>query len=87
MQFTKIWACGSPDCNHHMPQHLEELVNGKASICWQCDEKFVLTGINMKQDKPICSDCALGLNDIPVTVSEETVEVPSAEAILKFVRS
>lgn len=81
LSFGKVWACFLSDCNHYMPQHMAELVNGKHSICWQCEEKFTLTPINLKQDKPICPDCSLGL---PETTE---VSVDTSEAIINFVRS
>lgn len=60
---SPVWACGIPTCNHHMPPHMTPLVNGRASLCWSCDEPFVLNPINMKRDKPKCDDCE-GLADI-----------------------
>lgn len=53
----KIWACGLPLCNHHMPPHYDGLLPGKASICWKCGETMVLDSISMTMDKPICPDC------------------------------
>jgi len=53
----KVWACGLPECTHYMPSHMETLVNGKASICWNCDERMILNPSNMADDKPICDDC------------------------------
>jgi formylmethanofuran dehydrogenase subunit E len=40
-----------------MPPDLDELVIGKASICWNCGNEFVLDEENMKKDNPICADC------------------------------
>lgn len=55
---TKIWACALPDCNHHMPNHYSKLVEGKASLCWNCGEEMILDPTNMTQDRPICMNCA-----------------------------
>lgn len=33
------------------------MVDGKASICWECGEQFILDPRNMKLDKPLCNDC------------------------------
>lgn len=61
--YGKLWSCALPDCNHHMPAHYEATLPGKYSICWQCGEKFILNPENMKQDKPICENCKLGIGD------------------------
>lgn len=53
----QIWACSLPDCNHFMPAHYTELLPGKATICWECAEPFVLTKAAMERDKPVCPDC------------------------------
>jgi hypothetical protein len=55
--FVKLWACALPDCNHHMPKHLEEFVLGKASICWNCDAQMVIDEESYKMDKPFCINC------------------------------
>lgn len=57
LQFTKVWRCALPDCNHYMPPHIAQLVEGRGSICWGCGEIFVLDGHNMKDDQPQCYDC------------------------------
>lgn len=93
MSSQKVWACALSDCNHYMPKHMEELVRGKNSICWKCGEDFILNPFHMKQDKPVCDDCALGLSEIQGTGIKTTVvekvseDTPTAEAILNFVRS
>ncbi len=56
-KFNSLWACALPDCNHYMPKHLEELLPGKASVCWECGDAFILTTNNMKADKPLCDEC------------------------------
>lgn len=59
----KVWACALPHCNHHMPKHMENLVVGKATLCWNCDEEFTLNVANMRDDKPQCDDCR-GVTDL-----------------------
>jgi hypothetical protein len=54
-----LWACAKSDCTHHMPRHLELLMNGKKSICWQCEEPFILTPIELELEQPTCPDCRL----------------------------
>lgn len=46
-----------------MPEHYASLMNGKRSICWQCNEPMILTPLNLKMERPICDSCALGLGD------------------------
>ena len=56
--FKKVWRCALPDCNHFMPAHLENLVEGRASICWKCgEETVILTPLNMEMEHPICISC------------------------------
>lgn len=50
-----IWKCGLPDCSHYTTP---ELAVGKKSICWGCEEEFVLTKALMSQKvKPKCNKC------------------------------
>lgn len=55
-----IWACGAPECQHHMPHHMRNLIPGKKSICWSCGNEMILDERAMKLDMPICVECALG---------------------------
>lgn len=45
------------DCNHYMPPHMEDMLIGRASICWTCGEKFPLDDESMKDDMPSCFGC------------------------------
>lgn len=67
--FGKVWACALPDCTHYMPQHMENLLPGKQSICWNCEEIFVLNPMNMKDEQPVCDECK-GSEDLGKTLSE-----------------
>lgn len=53
----KTWACGQADCYHFMPAHYVHMLQGKATICWECGEPTVLDERNMKLDKPTCFNC------------------------------
>ncbi len=53
-----IWACGLPECNHFMPVHYTKLLPGKWSICWECQDPFILTEQNMRASNPICPNCS-----------------------------
>lgn len=53
-----IWKCDLPDCSHYTTP---ELAAGKTSICFTCDEEFVLTKALMSQRvKPSCINCRRG---------------------------
>ena len=54
----KVWACALGDCSHYMPAHMNEMVVGKKSICWECGKEFHLDEDNMKNSEPICYECA-----------------------------
>lgn len=58
---VKVFACGEPDCNHHMPKHYEDMLKGKNTYCWKCGEVFKLDSISMGFDFPWCIDCRIGL--------------------------
>jgi ribosomal protein S27AE len=53
-----VWACALPNCSHYMPKHLDGMVLGKASYCWNCGNQMVLDSNNIEMDKPICINCA-----------------------------
>jgi hypothetical protein len=55
---VKVWACALPECTHYMPAHMAALVDGKASLCWKCEDRFILNPSNMTEDKPICDECS-----------------------------
>lgn len=69
---VKVWACALPDCNHHMPPHYANMVEGKSSYCWNCGNQMILDSENMKDDKPICIGCKTGVND---DITPEMVEL------------
>ena len=56
-----LFACALGNCTHYMPKHLENLLVGKDSHCWNCDKVFQLGFENLKQEKPTCPTCHLGL--------------------------
>lgn len=61
---TQVWSCALPECNHYMPKHMEDFVQGKLSRCWSCDEEFEMGPAQMEMDKPFCNDCrAPGLSE------------------------
>ena len=95
--YDRVWTCALPNCNHYMPLHMETMVNGKASICWQCGGEFILHPLNMREERPRCDNCHLGIVeqevDLPLSPamkerleSEETARIrPSAASIRNFI--
>jgi hypothetical protein len=57
LAFGQVWKCGDEDCTHFMPNNLTPVLLGRASICWECGEKFKLNSVNMLKDRPVCDDC------------------------------
>lgn len=51
-----VFACALPHCNHYL---IEELVVGKLSKCWRCEEEFVIyrDSNNHVPNKPHCITC------------------------------
>ena len=72
---TKVWACALEDCTHYMPQHMENFVPGKVSLCWSCGEKFRLTNENMVNEKPICDKCTLEEKGIDTNIFDEVSHI------------
>lgn len=66
---SHVWACALPDCTHYMPNHMSAMVEGKASICWQCGEDMILDKSNMKENQPRCENCRLGIESVEVPLS------------------
>ena len=71
LKIGKVWACALPKCSHYMPIHLEELVPGKESLCWDCNKPTILDPINMKDDRPICINCRTGINSEDLDIDIE----------------
>lgn len=76
-QSSHVWRCALPHCNHYMPKHLEEMVPGKASLCWACGAEMTLNIENMKENHPRCDECR------GIAVIEE-VTVPISDAMQEF---
>lgn len=57
-----VWACALPGCNHFMPYHLRSLMTvNRRSICWQCEDEFVIDEGALKEDGPRCGNCRFGV--------------------------
>lgn len=69
----KLWSCALPDCYHYMPAHMSAMVVGKASLCMECNEQFVLDPMNMRDDNPRCDNCR-GLSEYDEVIPKSLVE-------------
>ena len=54
---TEVWACAHDDCTHYLPKHLEDMINGKGSICWDCGNTMKMNPNQVEMNKPTCDDC------------------------------
>jgi hypothetical protein len=55
----RIYKCVLPSCHHYL---LEQFIEGKESICWRCDEIFVITKTLADLKRPHCKKCTKGKN-------------------------
>lgn len=84
---VSVWACALPDCNHFMPPHLNSLLEGRAAICWGCEEKFILDSQAMRETKPRCIECRTGIDvealadKIESTLTEEIDTVNDTDTV------
>ena len=53
-----LWHCALSDCTHYMPRNVEEQVEGKKSLCWECGEEFILDERAMESARPVCFACS-----------------------------
>lgn len=55
-----------------MPKHYENLLAGKAFVCWNCEENGILDSENMKFDFPWCLNCRIntGINGTSDIINE-----------------
>lgn len=72
--YATVFACAEPSCTHYMPKHMEQILEGKNSICWACGEKFMMDSDALKMQRPQCMNCRMG-----VIKSEESE--PMSEAL------
>lgn len=60
-----VMACAFADCTHYQPSHATPLLNGKKSICWGCEEEFILDPLAMDMTRPECPTCRLNIAKEP----------------------
>lgn len=55
LKHVNVWRCAN--CNHWMPPHLDNLIEGRSSICWGCGDTMKLDEDSMKEEMPTCIKC------------------------------
>jgi hypothetical protein len=79
----KLWACAGIDgCTHFMPSNMIPAPENHKSICWKCDEEFILTSIQMLADYPKCDDCS-GVKEREAIIERELQARLEAAGIVK----
>lgn len=82
-KYHTVWSCADSHCSHFMPPHLEHLVLGRASICWECGREMVLDEISMQSNNPTCIDCRFAAIDDSAFVPRETLAERSLREALE----
>lgn len=72
LPYHTVWACALKDCTHHMPPHMSDLVIGKGSLCWKCENELIMDDRSMAMDKPLCEDCDPSTFDVNAAVEALT---------------
>ena len=72
---NSIFFCALPDCNQKINI---SLALGKRSICWRCEEPFIMSEYSLRLAKPHCSNCHKTKKEIgwihePTEVEKEAV--------------
>lgn len=63
LRHITVWRCALPQCSHFMPPHFNDLIIGRASICWSCGNTFTLDESAMADDMPTCINCRQSSNE------------------------
>jgi len=58
----KTWKCALEGCGFFVHLGLAHILIGKTAICWDCQEKFMVSEESLKEEKPRCYECKTGVN-------------------------
>jgi hypothetical protein len=58
----KTWKCMLEGCNFFVHLGLAHVLVGKSAICWNCEGRFTLNEAALKEDKPRCDECRIGMS-------------------------
>lgn len=61
-----VFACALSDCSHYIPKHIENLIIGKKTYCWECDLVMTMGLEEIKMDRPICVSCRTKTIELPI---------------------
>jgi hypothetical protein len=59
----KTWKCALEGCGFFVHLGLAHVLIGKQAICWNCEERFVVSEESLKEEKPRCLECKTGIGD------------------------
>lgn len=65
-----VYKCILPECTHYVPVHLAE---GKASMCWRCGERHIVSKKTLLLKRPHCDDCTMTKREAEKIAPIETV--------------
>lgn len=59
-----IFFCALPDCTFKINT---ALALGKRSICWRCNEPFIMNEYDLRLAKPHCENCHKPKNEVDIS--------------------
>jgi hypothetical protein len=70
---NSIFFCTLPDCPY---KSKTELVLGKRSICWRCNEPFIMNDYSLRLAKPHCENChkPKNIDDIKDPIKDDVID-------------
>lgn len=77
-----VFFCALPDCSNKINP---VLALGKRSICWRCEEVFILSEYSLRLAKPHCDACHktkkvdIKLEEIGITTTEGYTQVTTEQ--------
>ena len=74
---SSIFFCALPDCNFKTNVNL---ALGKRSICWRCEESFIMNEYSIRLAKPHCDKCHKPKGEIK-HVHEPNTPIPATISV------
>ena len=50
----EVYKCAKPSCTHWIPS---EMIEGRKSICWNCNQEMIINKISSRLAKPVHDEC------------------------------
>lgn len=79
---NEIFFCSLPDCSVKLNI---ALALGKRSLCWRCEQPFIMTEYSLRLAKPHCDACHKSKKielDIITNISEGEIQIQPTELSL-----